>query len=150
MKNSGVGFDEIWIEDSCELELRSGRVQQGADDVENAGAAPLGEKFPDRHNRAECGMACGSEKEAATGRFQGSGDGLGGEVDFHAESFEDIGSAGFRGDAAVSVFDDFGSGCGDHEHGGGRDVEKARAVSAGATHIDAALTRKRQLYSAFQ
>ena len=75
-ENSGISFDEVWIEDPRELELRSGRVQQGADDVENAGAAALGDKFPHRHNRAECGMAGRSKKEAAAGGFQGRGAGL--------------------------------------------------------------------------
>jgi hypothetical protein len=68
-EDSSIGLHEVWVEDSRELELRTGWVEQRADDVENAGTVAGGEKFSDWHNGAKCRMACGSEKEAATGRL---------------------------------------------------------------------------------
>jgi hypothetical protein len=90
-----IGLHEVGVEDARKLELRTGWIEQRADDVENAGTVALGEKLSDWHNGAKCGMAGWCEKEAATGHFQGRGHGIQVQVDFHAKGFKHIGAAGF-------------------------------------------------------
>jgi hypothetical protein len=116
-ENSGVRLYEIWIEDSGELKFWSCWIQKRADDVKYAGTAALCQELAHRHDGAKGGMAGRGEEKAATGFFQGPGSCFGWEIDSDAEGLQDISSAGFRGDAAVPVFHDFGSRSGRHEHG---------------------------------
>jgi hypothetical protein len=138
-EDARVGGGELGIEDAGELEFGTGGIEERAENVEDAGLASLSEEFADRHDGFECGMAGRCEEEAATGILKGLLGDFGGAVDSHAEGLEDIGPAGFRGDASIAMFDDSGSGSGGDEHHGGGDVEEAGLVTARAADIDRAL-----------
>ena len=61
---------------------------------------------------------------------------FGRKVDLDAERGERVGGAGARGQRAVAVLGDRHAAAGDDEGGAGRDVERARAVAAGADDVD--------------
>ncbi len=61
---------------------------------------------------------------------------LGGQCDFCPERFEHVGAARSRRHAASPVFGDTRTGGRGHEHRGGRDVERAGRVAAGAAQVD--------------
>ncbi len=77
-----------------------------------------------REEKDEAGLA-----EALDGKF-------GAELDGHAESFEDVGRAAERGDGAVAVLGDLGSGGGSYQRRAAGDVECERTSAAGADSID--------------
>ena len=93
LKDPGVCREQRGIEDPGKLELRSGGIEERADDVENTGLALLCEELADGHDGLESGMAGGCEKETASGSLERSCGAIGREVDVHAEGFEHIGSA---------------------------------------------------------
>ena len=64
-------------------------------------------------------------------------------VDVDAERGEDIGGAGLGGEGAVAVLGHRHAAAGDDERRGGRDVEGAGAVAAGADGVDGAGGRRR-------
>ncbi len=58
------------------------------------------------------------------------------QVDARAERFEHVGGAGLARHAAIAVFRDLGAGRGRDEHRCGRNVERVRAIAAGADDVD--------------
>jgi hypothetical protein len=77
-----------------------------------------------------------SEQEAEAMFVQRRGCSLRGQPDRDAQGLQDIGRAGLRGDGAVAVLGDLGSGGGGDQAGGGGDVEGAAGVAAGAAGVD--------------
>ncbi len=111
-------------------------VEEGADEVEDGAVTLGGEIFSGLDDGFEGGVVVGGEEEADACVFEAVAEAIGWEVDADAEGFEDVGAAGFGGDAAVAVFDDdCASGCGE-EHGGGGDVEEVEFVAAGSADVE--------------
>jgi hypothetical protein len=58
------------------------------------------------------------------------------QLDARAQRLQHVGAARLRRHAAVAVLGHARAGRGDHEHRGGGDVERVRAVAAGADDVD--------------
>ena len=66
-----------------------------------------------------------------------------GQFDLNAESFEHIGAAAARRDAAIAVLHDGRPACSEDEHDRGGDIEKIEAIATRAAHIQ---HRARQVF----
>jgi hypothetical protein len=76
------------------------------------------------------------EEEAEAELVDGIGDARGLLLECEAERLEHVRGAACGRDRAVAVFRDGGAGCGCNERGRGRDVDRLRAVAAGACRVD--------------
>ena len=81
-------------------------------------------------------MQRGREEERESGGAEAVSRLLGSKRDGDAHGFEHVGGAAFRGDAAIAVLGDFGSGSGGDQCGAGGDVEGAEAIAAGSAGIE--------------
>ena len=115
------------------LGARVGGIGERADEIEDGAEAERAAKRPQglhgrvierREEEDEAGLA-----QAFDGQF-------GRELDGHAESLEHVGSAAARGDCAVAVLGDVGSGGCGHQRGAAGDVEGLRTAAAGADAVD--------------
>ena len=59
-----------------------------------------------------------------------------GKIDRNTEGLENVGSAAFRGDPAVAVFDQPGTRAGRDKHDRGRDIEEPELVASRSAHVD--------------
>ena len=133
LQHAGLNTDEIGMEDAHQNIRRTGRVGQGAKDVEHRAHAHL---TAHRRHHFHRWVVHRREHEADAGGFDAGGHVFRPQLDLRAQRFEHIGAAGFRRHAAIAVFRDFRARRRNHEHAGGGDIEGMRAVAAGADDID--------------
>jgi hypothetical protein len=120
-------------EDSHHLRACVGGIRKRTDEIEDgAEAKRAAERSKGFHGRVidrreEEDEACLAET------FDGH---LRREFDGNAESFENIGGAAARGDGAVAMFGDSGSGSGGNECGSAGNVEGLRPTAASADAVD--------------
>jgi hypothetical protein len=116
-----------------DLIARAGRVGQRANQIKNRTEAKRATQRPQSlHGR----VIKRREEEDEAGLAKALDGQLRAERDGNAEGFEHVGSAAKRGDRAVAVLGDFGSGCRGHESRATGDVESERTSAAGADRID--------------
>src|SRR6185437_2750004 len=119
-----------------QLRAGPGRVEQGAEKVEDGALAAIRAKFARGPDVLEGWMiAWRKEKRevALLKRARGFG---GWQVDVDAERFEDVGAAGLGGNGAVAVLGDRHARRGaDDGHGGGN-IEGVQPITAGAAHVE--------------
>ena len=113
-------------------------VYERAEDVEDAAAALLGELLADRGDVLERRMVGRRKEEDVAELGQRPAQHLGRGLEIDAEAGEQVGTAAFRGDAAVAVLHHRHAGAREREDDEARDVETARMVAPGADDVDRA------------
>ncbi len=131
-----------FIVDADDLRRGSGGIRERAEQIENG--AHL-EFAASGHRVARRGVHGRREEESDADPFDCGGDSLGREIDAHAEMLEDVRRAAARADRAIAVFGDAHARARNDERCGGRNVERARSVAAGAAGVDERLIRDAQM-----
>ena len=120
-------------ENANDLSARVGRIGERTNEVEDgAEAERAAQRSESLHGRV---IKRREEKDEAG--FAETFDGqLWRELDGHAESLKNIGSAAARGDGAIAVLGNAGAGGCGNERGSAGDVEGLRTAAAGADTVD--------------
>ena len=115
-----------------ELAFDACGVREGAKDVEDGAGAKL---HPDWRHMAGRGVVHRGHHEANAGLIQAALDHLGADHDVETHFGQRIRSTRFGTEVAVAVFGDWHACACDDEGGGGGDVERTLAVTAGANDV---------------
>ena len=95
-----------------DLSARAGWVGQGTAEIENGAEAQSAAQWPQSfHGR----MVERREEEDEAGLAKALDGQLRAQSDGHTERLEHVGRAAERGNGAIAVLGDFGSGCGGHQ-----------------------------------
>ena len=129
----GQKFGQPGVEDTEDLDVGPGRVGQRSEDIEDGPDADLAPRADGIFHRA---MQGGGKEKANADLANALADLFRSQVEGDTRGLKDIGAAAFARYGPVPVFGDDAAGAGDHEGRGGRDVEGAGGVTAGAAGID--------------
>ncbi|MEY5026603.1 MAG: hypothetical protein RLZZ244_2131 [Verrucomicrobiota bacterium] len=136
LEGLGVGGELVFGKDADELELRFGRIEEGAEEVEDGGEPFFCEELASGGDGAEGGVVGGGEEESEAEAQDALAEVVRREVDGDAEGLEDIGAAALGSDGAVAMFKDNDAARCEDEHGGGGDVEEFESVATGAADVE--------------
>ncbi len=132
-KHLGDGSGDLGRVHAHDLRACAGGVRQRADEIEDGARAELA---PNGGGMSHGRMMHGREHEAESVAVDRRGNALGWNLQPEAERLDHVGGARGRGDRPVAVFCDSRARSGGHDSGGGGDVERPRAVSAGPGRVD--------------
>ncbi len=119
-------LEEGGVGDADDLPRRAGGVRQRAEEVEDRAHGELLAHGDDEAGRA---VVRGREHEAEADLLDAARDGVGREVDPHAERLEHVGRAGQAGRRAVAVLGHRAARARGDQRGGRRDVERLAAAA---------------------
>ena len=141
-QGQGLGQQGLKLDpsDAEQLQRRGGGIGQRAEDVEDRGRAQL---LPHRGDVFHGPMQKRRETEADAQFLQARLDARDVGLDVDAQFGQDVGRSAAAGGGAVAVFGHGDPGGGGHQRGRGADVERGRAVAAGAAGVDTSVRRVR-------
>jgi len=123
---------QLSIKNPCELEIRTGRIEQRTEQVKDRRTSLFRQSFADWRNGFECRMEQRCEEKAAPCGVQSSS---GRQIEPNSKCLQDVRATTFRGDPAVPMLDNTRATSRSHKHDGSGDVEKPRPVPARAAYI---------------
>jgi hypothetical protein len=115
---------EIFIENTDELVVRAGGIQEWTEDVKNGSLPAFGEKFSHWHDCLERWMIERGKEKAGSNLFDTVAKFVGWQIDANAESFESVRSSALRGNTSVAVFYDSDTGCCKEKNARGGDIKE--------------------------
>ena len=127
------GLDPLPRERADHLALDAGRIGKRSEQIENGAGAELDARRADILHRR---MMRGREHEADAGLLDAVTNMFGRELNLHAQRTEHVGCARARGERAIAVLGHRHAGACHDERSTGRNVERARSITAGADHVD--------------
>ena len=135
-EHAGVEGNECFAEDTGQLAIGTGRIEQRTEHVENGRLTAFGEQFA---GRGHCGKGRVEARREEKGRprfTQHVEQPTRRQINRNIQGFKHVGAPAFRGDPAVAVFDQPRTGSRGDEHDRRGDIEESQLVPPGATDID--------------
>lgn len=136
LEGAGDGFGEFGSGDTEELGGGAGRVQEGAEEVEQGALSAFGAEPAGGTDVPEGRVEPRGEEEGEAVVAKAAGSVFRGKLDGDAEGLQDVGGTGLGRDGAVAVLRDGDAGGGADEGDGGGDVEGIELVAARAADVE--------------